>query len=207
MPKNIKKVRIYSALEVANLCGVVNQTAINWIRNGYLKAFTTPGGQYRIYAEDLMGFLEMRGMRIPLELEDQLKDGVDWGALLVVDDDEELNDIIKRFFEKRLDSFRISQAHDGFEAGRLISEKRPGFVILDIDLPGIDGHGVCRRIKEDPLFGKPFIIAITGLDRPEEKEAILADGADAFFGKPLDFEGLAQTIVDLVGKVKERNAV
>ena len=56
MAKSIKKIRIFSALEVANLCGVVNQTAINWIRNGYLKAFTTPGGQYRIYAEDLMAF-------------------------------------------------------------------------------------------------------------------------------------------------------
>ncbi|MDR2747514.1 MAG: histidine kinase, partial [Treponema sp.] len=32
---------MYSALEVANICGVVNQTAINWIRNGYLKAFVT----------------------------------------------------------------------------------------------------------------------------------------------------------------------
>ncbi|HUW42488.1 MAG TPA: helix-turn-helix domain-containing protein, partial [Rectinemataceae bacterium] len=69
MSKSAKKVRIFSALEVANLCGVVNQTAINWIRNGYLKAFTTPGGQYRIYAEDLTEFLDSRGMRIPPELD------------------------------------------------------------------------------------------------------------------------------------------
>jgi excisionase family DNA binding protein len=206
MPKNVKKIRIFSALEVANLCGVVNQTAINWIRNGYLKAFTTPGGQYRIYAEDLMAFLEHRGMRIPLELENHFKEDVDWEAVLVVDDDEELNDIIKRFFEKRLQTFRISQAHDGFEAGRLVSEKRPGFVILDIDLPGINGHTVCRKIKEDPVFGKPFVIAVTGLDRPEEKELMLADGADAFFAKPLDFEGLAATVSVLAAKVRERHA-
>jgi excisionase family DNA binding protein len=205
MPKNVKKVRIFSALEVANLCGVVNQTAINWIRNGYLKAFTTPGGQYRIYAEDLVAFLEKRGMRVPREIEESFKDDVDWAALLIVDDDEELNDIIKRYFERRLESFRIAQAHDGFEAGRLISERHPGFVILDIDLPGIDGHGVCRKIKEDPHFGKPFVIAITGLDRPEERDSIIADGADAFFAKPLDFEGLAKAVSDLVGKVKERN--
>ncbi len=205
MPKNVKKVRIFSALEVANLCGVVNQTAINWIRNGYLKAFTTPGGQYRIYAEDLMGFLEKRGMRIPHELDDYFRDDVDWGALLIVDDDAELNDIIKRFFEKRPEPMRISQAHDGFEAGKLVSEKRPGFVILDIDLPGLNGHAVCKKIKEDPVFGKPFVIAMTGLDRPEEKEAILADGADAFFAKPLDFEGLAMAVAELASKVKERN--
>ena len=206
MAKNVKKIRIFSALEVANLCGVVNQTAINWIRNGYLKAFTTPGGQYRIYAEDLMGFLEKRGMRVPQELEDHFKDDVDWASLLIVDDDVELNDIIKRYFEKRVEGLKISQAHDGFEAGRLVTEKRPGFVILDIDLPGLNGHAVCRKIKEDPVLGKPFVISITGLDRPEEREAILADGADAFFPKPLDFEALVKTVQELLAKVAERNA-
>ena len=206
MAKNAKKVRIFSALEVANLCGVVNQTAINWIRNGYLKAFTTPGGQYRIYAEDLMGFLENRGMRVPPELEEHLKDDVDWSSLLIVDDDAELNDLLKRYFEKRIPSFKISQARDGFEAGRLVAEKRPGFVILDVDLPGLNGHAVCRRIKEDPIFGKPFVISITGLDRPEERETMLADGADAFFAKPLDFEGLVGIVSELAGKVKERDA-
>ena len=69
MAKNEKKVRIFSALEVANICGVVNQTAINWIKSNYLKAFMTPGGQYRVYSEDLYQFLKSRGMRVPEELE------------------------------------------------------------------------------------------------------------------------------------------
>ena len=54
MNKDSNKTIVYSALEVANICGVVNQTAINWIRNGYLQAFSTPGGQYRIYLEDCL---------------------------------------------------------------------------------------------------------------------------------------------------------
>jgi len=205
MSKNTKKVRIFSALEVANLCGVVNQTAINWIRNGYLKAFTTPGGQYRIYAEDLSRFLDERGMRIPPELEDRFREDVDWASILVVDDDAELNDLLKRWFERKLDSFSVHQAYDGFEAGRLIAEKRPGFVVLDIDLPGIDGHALCRKIKEERGFGKPFIIAITGLDRPEEEQAMLAEGADAFFSKPLDFESVALAVSELAAKAKARD--
>jgi excisionase family DNA binding protein len=206
MSKNVKKVRIFSALEVANLCGVVNQTAINWIRNGYLKAFTTPGGQYRIYSEDLRAFLEMRGMRIPPELEETSREEVDWASVLIVDDDTELNDITRRFFEKKIPDFAVLQAYNGFEAGRLVSEKHPGFVVLDINLPGLDGHAVCRKIKEDPSLGKPFIIAITGLDNPEEKTRMLSDGADAFFAKPLDFDELTRTVSELAGKVKERNA-
>ena len=146
MSKNSRKVRIFSALEVANLCGVVNQTAINWIRNGCLKAFTTPGGQYRIYAEDLTRFLESRGMRIPAELEEHFREDVDWSLILVVDDGMELNDLLRRFIEKKLPGYRTLQATDGFEAGRLVAEKRPGFVLLDVDLPGLDGNAVCHRI-------------------------------------------------------------
>ena len=81
MPKSPQKIRIFSALEVANLCGVVNQTAINWIRNGYLKAFMTPGGQYRVYQEDLVSFLHQRNMRVPKELEPGQKSAVDWNCL------------------------------------------------------------------------------------------------------------------------------
>jgi two-component system, OmpR family, response regulator len=202
MPKNDRKIRIFSALEVANICGVVNQTAINWIRNGYLKAFTTPGGQYRVYAEDLIEFLDTRGMRIPEELGELFREDVDWSTVLIVDDDEELNTLLKKFLEKKLASFRILQAFDGFEAGRQVSEKRPGFVMLDIDLPGINGHSLCKKIKEDPVLGKPFIIAMTGLDSEEEKDAILSEGADAFFPKPIDFESVLKIIEDFALKVR-----
>ncbi|HON13802.1 MAG TPA: response regulator [Treponema sp.] len=201
MAKNGRKIRIFSALEVANICGVVNQTAINWIRNGYLKAFTTPGGQYRVYAEDLKSFLDERGMRIPDELNALMQDEVDWKAILIVDDDRDLNDLLKRYLEKKLEGYMVYQAYDGFEAGKALSDVRPGFIFLDIDLPGVDGHKLCKKIKEDPTFGKPFLIAMTGLDIPEEKRAILDEGADAFFGKPLDFELVVTTVKDLASKL------
>lgn len=207
--RNDKKVKIFSALEVANICGVVNQTAINWIRNGYLKAFTTPGGQYRVYAEDLISFLEGRGMRIPDELNALFCEDVEWNAILIVDDDRDLNDLLKKWIERKIPGVSVAQAYDGFEAGRLLSDTRPGFVILDIDLPGVDGHMLCRRIKDDPSFGKPFVISITGLDIPEERAAIIEDGADAFFPKPLDFDLVTSTLIDLasrVGKAAEKAA-
>jgi len=203
MAKSPRKIRIFSALEVANLCGVVNQTAINWIRNGYLKAFMTPGGQYRVYLEDLIAFLEQRNMRVPAELEGGgSKSDVDWSCLAIIDDDKVLNDIIKTFFEKNDTPFTILQAYDGFEAGTLLTEKRPGFVILDIDLPGLDGNQICKRIKTEPVFGKPFVITITGLDMPGTKESSLQAGSDAFLPKPLDFDLLGSIMADFAGKVR-----
>jgi len=100
MAKFNSKVRTFSALEVAKLCGVVNQTSINWIRNEQLKAFTTPGGQYRIYAQDLVIFLKSHNMRVPDELRQELTTPIDTGLALIVDDDKDLNTILKRFIEQ-----------------------------------------------------------------------------------------------------------
>ena len=203
MPKKTRRIRIFSALEVANLCGVVNQTAINWIRNSYLKAFTTPGGQYRVYAEDLIEFLQGRGMRVPAELAESSRTDLDWNVLAVVDDDRPLNDLVKRFFEKAKSPFVIYQAYDGFEAGHILTERRPGFVILDVDLPGHDGYQICHRIKNDPNFGKPFVIAITGMDEDDTRERMLSAGADAFMPKPLDFDALSGLVETMAMKVRD----
>lgn len=196
MAKNGKKVRIFSALEVANICGVVNQTAINWIKNNHLKAFTTPGGQYRIYAEDLLEFLESRGMRVPDELLEIT--GQKSKKILIIDDDQDLNEMLKNIIEKKFESHKVYQAFDGFEAGRLITEEKPAIIILDIDLPGIDGHSLCRKIKNDANLASPLIISISGLDEESEGEKIISEGADAFFPKPLDFDNLTKTMQDLI---------
>ena len=198
MARNEKQVRIYSALEVAHICGVVNQTAINWIKSGHLKAFQTPGGQYRVYAEDLVSFLTSRGMRVPADL--ATGDGVqpDRGLVLIVDDDPQINTVLMRFLIRKDPGRHILQAFDGFEAGRLISERRPEAVILDISLPGIDGHRLCRRIKQDPGFATPVIVAISGLDQGADGAVILSEGADAFFAKPLDLERLEARLCELV---------
>lgn len=197
MAKGEKKTRIFSALEVANICGVVNQTAINWIKNGFLKAFMTPGGQYRVYAEDLLAFLTTRGMRIPDELQESDENAADWHRVLIVDDDENLNTLLKRFLTRRLPSYTIMQAFDGFEAGKQITELKPGVILLDISLPGIDGHKLCRRIKEDQALGSPIIIAITGIADDDVEATIVEEGADAFFRKPLNFEKLEEKIGEL----------
>jgi two-component system OmpR family response regulator len=203
MAKKEKKVRIFSALEVADICGVVNQTAINWIKNGFLKAFTTPGGQYRVYAEDLLEFLTSRGMRIPKELENKGGEDPEWEKILIVDDDDNINNLLKRFLAKRMPDHTVLQAFDGYEAGRMVADWRPGVILLDINLPGLDGHRLCKKIKEDPALGNPLVIAITGLTDEGLEETIKGEGADAFFSKPLDFEKLRARILELSAKRRE----
>jgi excisionase family DNA binding protein len=195
LAKNGNKIRIFSALEVANLCGVVNQTTINWIKNGYLNAFTTPGGQYRVYSDELLKFLKSQGMRIPKELEKIQKENSN-STILIVEDDTEINELIKQYFEIKLPEYKILQAFDGFEAGRSVSEYKPIILILDITLPGIDGYTLCKNIKSDPDLNSPYIIAITGMSEEDAKQKILESGADAFYKKPLNLEELVNKIIE-----------
>jgi CheY-like chemotaxis protein len=199
-----RKVRLFSALEVANICGVVNQTAINWIRNGYLKAFTTPGGQYRVYAEDLSSFLDKRGMRIPEEILQPLRNDADWTVILVVDNDRKTNDFIKKGIKKQLSPYTVIYADDVFDAGRKVVEVKPGFVLLAADLQGIDSYALARRLKEEQVFGKPFVIMMTQEENAEARH-ISAAWADAFLPKPLDFDRFCGIIRDLEKRVKPAN--
>jgi len=200
MARTDKKIRIFSALEVANICGVVNQTAINWIKNGYLKAFQTPGGQYRVYSEDLINFLQDRGMRMPDELHKILEDQLAIDTVLIVDDEQDLNTTIKKGLEVLNPDWTIFQAFDGFEAGKLSVGNKPNLIILDVELPGVDGVRLCKSLREDSGTPSPLIIGISG--KKTNEVAIMEAGADAFLVKPFDVQSLSAVIE---GLVEQRN--
>jgi two-component system, OmpR family, response regulator len=201
MSKKIEKPVIYSALEVANICGVVNQTAINWINNGYLKAFKTPGGQYRVYPDDLVDFMSGRNMHIPLKLLSACTNRTAYnsGTVLVIDDDKTFNTLIAGFISNNFPSFEVIQAYDGFDAGVQISSKHPRCIILDLDLPGINGFELCRKINENREYGKPAIIVVTALQSAEDEKKIEEEGIVKFFRKPLKLDELRE-VIDVVFK-------
>lgn len=188
-----KRIQIYSALEVANMCGVVNQTSINWIRGGHLTAFNTPGGQFRVYKDDLLDFINKRGMRVPEALVDSEPEA-NWKSLIIIDDDQGLNNAIASYMKKNMSDLIVYQSFDGFDAGAQLVEKKPGFILLDLALPGINGQDICRKIKNDPAFGKPYVMVITALEEEGLEESLYSLGADKFFKKPLALASLVESI-------------
>jgi excisionase family DNA binding protein len=197
MVRNNQKVRIFSALEVANICGVVNQTAINWIRNGYLKAFTTPGGQYRVYAEDLSAFLDKRGMRNSADALHVIAGGSARKTALIIDRDWDMNNRFKTWFQKNFSGYQVFQALDGFDAGYRMAVSKPQIVFLNADLPGTDGFELARKIKNDPGLGNPLIVALVNDDPAETGKRAPASWVDACFPRRLDLNELRGTIENL----------
>lgn len=94
----------------------------------------------------------------------------------------------------RLRGFRVLHAKDGEEALFLARNGRPNLILMDVQLPQIDGLEVIRHIRTAPDLATVPIIALTALAMPGDRERCLAAGASAYLCKPIRFADLAQTI-------------
>ena len=115
--------------------------------------------------------------------------------VLVVDDDIALCELVRKAFE--LEGIEVDEAHHVVEADRIVNQRVPDAVILDIGLPGIDGLFYCQRLRENPKTRNVPIIAISGSDNAGT--SALGVGATAFVHKPFDPLELMTLIERMIG--------
>ena len=191
MEKKRKRIKIYSALEVANICGVVNQTAINCIKNGSLKAFTTPGGQYRVYAEHLVDFLKERGMKVPAKVLESLNDGfVNEKKILIIDPDRVEIKEMRDNLADSLPGYSFISAATSFDAGRLLMAEKPEIIILSESFRELTVENLYDTISSRRDYEKPVIIFIA----EENSTAKESKKVDLFLHQPVDIDRLVEFI-------------
>ena len=81
--------------------------------------------------------------------------------------------------------YAVLLAKNGEEGVDLAQAHRPDVILLDVMMPGVDGHEVLRRLKEDERTSSLCVVFITGQDSPEEEERGLVEGASDYVTKPL----------------------
>ena len=111
--------------------------------------------------------------------------------VLVVEDDQHLR---RGMVFALRHHFAVSEAADGLRALEVAREDRPEVVILDYLLPHLDGYEVCREVKEDPAYGSPRVIMLTGHGSPEGRARAGEVGADAYLQKPISVAELVWMI-------------
>jgi CheY-like chemotaxis protein len=97
--------------------------------------------------------------------------------------------------------YEVCVARDGPTALQLATASLPDVVLLDLGLPELDGCEVARRLRELPGPKRPFIIAITGYSRPEDRLRSGEAGVDLYFVKPVDPKELLALMQRLEGIV------
>jgi DNA-binding response OmpR family regulator len=118
-------------------------------------------------------------------------------SVLVVDDDARMLRMMARVLE--LEGYRVLTASSGGAALDLFDEEDPDLLLLDVMMPGMDGYGVCRRIRE---FSQTPIIMVTAKDSDEEKVEGLDAGADDYVVKPFSSRELAARVRAVLRRTK-----
>lgn len=185
--------RLLTTSEVAAYCQVTNDGVVKWIKAKKLRAYSTPGGHYRIRKSDFREFLERFGMPV-----DQKFFAEERKKILVVDDEQGVLDLITRALGGDASEFSILSAKDGYEAGLKIGAHKPDLVILDIRSSHVNAADVCRRIKLDPGTEGIKIMALTGESLNHGVEQPSQVSADLCLPKPLQVENLKREVAKLL---------
>jgi DNA-binding response OmpR family regulator len=114
--------------------------------------------------------------------------------LLIVDDEIEICEFLKSFFEDR--DYRVAVAHDGVMAFEQVGIFKPDVVLLDIQMPGLDGLQALKKIKEQ--YPKMKVIMVTAVETQEKIEEAMRLGADNYITKPLSLEYLEKDVQDKI---------
>ncbi len=184
--------RLLTTSEVAQYCQVTNDGVVKWIKAKKLRAYSTPGGHYRIRKSDFKDFLGRYGMPVDTTFFAEEKK-----RILVVDDESGVVEVISQALADA-QSFQIASARDGYEAGLKIGTFRPDLIILDIMMPHMDGIEVCKRIKADPDTEAIKVVAITGHPEQGNIDRAYRSGADLCLMKPLQIEHLRREVARLL---------
>ena len=117
--------------------------------------------------------------------------------ILLVEDHEEIWDFLSRRLKRR--GFDVTVATDGQAGVDQALALQPQIVLLDMNLPVLDGWSAARKIKDDPATAAIPIIALTAHAMSGDREKALAAGCDDYHPKPIDFSGLLAQIDALIG--------
>ena len=118
--------------------------------------------------------------------------------ILVVEDNDKNRKLVRDVLTAK--GYRLVEAETGEDGLRLAQEHRPALVLMDIQLPGIDGIETLRRLRADAATAAIPVIAVTASAMTQDRQKILAAGFDAYQSKPISI----RPFVDLVRAVLDR---
>jgi len=117
---------------------------------------------------------------------------IDRGTILLAEDNETNVLVLKDYLEYR--GYEVVVAHNGVEVFAILEEITPRIILMDIQMPDMDGLEATRRLRDNPRFASMPIIALTAFAMPGDRERCLEAGASEYLSKPVSLKALKQMI-------------
>ena len=114
--------------------------------------------------------------------------------ILIVDDNPTNLKLVT--YLVRANGYEVATAGDASEAMAAVAANRPALILMDLQLPGIDGLELTRRLKGDPATRDIKIIAVTAYAMKGDQEKAIEAGCDAYVTKPIDTRALPALIAE-----------
>ena len=119
-------------------------------------------------------------------------------TILIVEDNENNMMLVRDVLQMK--GYTVLEATTGAEGVSLTLEAKPDLVLMDIQLPDIDGIAALAQIRANDAAKKIPMLAVSASVMPEEKQKIVASGFDAYITKPLNMKSFVETVERLIGK-------
>lgn len=123
-------------------------------------------------------------------------------TILVIEDNDQNLYLVTFILENH--GYQVHAARDGMEGVARATTLVPDLILLDIQLPGMDGYMVARRLKENPDLGSVPIVAVTSYAMPGDREKALEAGCTGYIEKPINpdtfMQQIEQHLKDTTGK-------
>ena len=116
--------------------------------------------------------------------------------ILIAEDQDDLREMIAHTL--RLSGYEVVSAKNGERAVQLATKINPDLIILDYELPRLNGRQVCKRLKALETFTNTPIVIISSYGNPRYMEASLEAGAEEFIRKPFELDHLIQRVDTLL---------
>lgn len=116
----------------------------------------------------------------------------DKGTILYVEDNPDNRMLVRRILLS--EDYKLLEATNAFEALEIIKSNKPNLILMDINMPEMDGYTLTARIKTTPGYERVPILAITANVMRGDKEKTLEAGCDGYIQKPIDFDELIREV-------------
>lgn len=121
--------------------------------------------------------------------------------ILYIDDDDSNRTLVNRVLSSY--DFEVIEAADGLEGIKLAKENPPQLILMDINMPGLDGHETTTRMRSMPILEHVPIVAVTALTTRGERELALAAGCDGYIPKPIDVDEFPLQVINYLAGRKD----